>query len=165
MGFPRQEIFYYRLNNLDIALLKGVLRWCRQIRLYHPVCTQPCSLLTSLLDLIVYLEFTVKTLEDFNLIEKQLEELKLDPSQLEQEAQADIIETLTFYNDTIDRLEQARLRVTEEHKKIEGLALDVLEQKIGTIKSQKHALELHLARTWQLPEPVRTKSLIVIPLK
>lgn len=101
-----------------------------------------------------YIGFAIRSIEDFNQIERQLQELRLDPAQLEQEAHADIIETLTFYNDTIDRLEYARLRVAEENKKIEGLNINTLERKIGELKMQKQALETYLAKSWRLPEPV-----------
>jgi hypothetical protein len=100
-------------------------------------------------------DYLIRSASDFRLLEQQLTELKLDPSQLEQESQTDIIETLNFYNDTLDRLERARVRVVEEHQKIDGVNVSQIEQLFSTVRQEKHQLEVYLGRHMQLPEPVR----------
>lgn len=93
------------------------------------------------------IEDILKSPEDLIAIDKQLQELRLDPSQLEHESQTDIIETLNFYNDVLDKLETAQV------SKI--LTQAMLDERIGRVKSEKHQLEIYLAKNIQLPEPVR----------
>jgi hypothetical protein len=91
-------------------------------------------------------EDIIKSPEDLAVIDKQLQELKLDPSQLERESQTDIIETLNFYNDVLDKLETAQLG--------KALTQSMVDQRIGQVRAEKHQLEIYLAKNIQLPEPV-----------